>query len=75
MDELICPRCKGKEFEEFDCGPDSYDDDIIWQSWKCRKCGLWYSDWTDRWLIDCDSWIEEEDAKEYKVKKNEKHKN
>ena len=53
MEELVCPRCGGKEFTEAICGPDSVEDDISYTSDVCVNCGLWHSGWTDRWLIDC----------------------
>ena len=65
MYELVCPRCGSKEFEERDCGPDSYEDDISYTSDVCVSCGLWHSGWTDTWLVDCDSWRDEEYAEEY----------
>lgn len=63
--ELICPRCGGKQFEQIDCGPDGYEDDITYISDICEGCGLYHSGWTDTWLIDCNSWQEEESADEY----------
>ena len=60
-----CPRCHGTGFIEHDCGPDTYDDDISYISFSCRNCGLWYSGWTDKWLIDCDGWRDEENGKEF----------
>ncbi len=65
---MQCPRCKTEQFKEIDCGPDSYEDDIFYISYICIKCGLYNSGWTDKWLIECSSWIEEEDAEEYKEK-------
>lgn len=64
-EELVCPRCGGKEFTEHDCGPDGYDDDIFYLSWSCDACGLWFDGWDDKWYIDVDNWTETEDAKEY----------
>jgi hypothetical protein len=64
----VCPRCKSKDFREVDCGPDSWDDDIAYTSEICQKCGLYLSGWTDKWLIDCESWIEEETSEEYTPK-------
>ena len=64
-DELTCPRCGSQVFEERDCGPDGYDDDITYTSEICSQCGLWHSGWTDKWLIDVESWRDEEDATEY----------
>ena len=43
-----CPRCGGMEFEEFYCGPDTWDDDITWTIYRCKKCGLWYDGWTEK---------------------------
>lgn len=60
-----CPRCGRSEFDDHDCGPDSYEDDIFYISWSCRHCGLWLSGWTDRWLIDVEFWRDEETAHEY----------
>lgn len=60
-----CPRCGNTTFDEIDCGPDSYEDDIFYISQRCTKCGLWHSGWTDKWLIDVDNWRDEEDAEEY----------
>ena len=31
---MTCPRCEGRSFTEYDCGPDSRDDDITWQRQK-----------------------------------------
>lgn len=61
-----CPRCESTEFVELDCGPDSYDDDIAYTSYKCKKCGLWYDGWVDKWFVNVDYWQEVEDAEEYK---------
>ena len=61
-----CPRCGSSEFEEIWCGPDSYDDDITYTSYQCKKCGLWYDGWVDKWFIDVDHWQEVENAEEYK---------
>ena len=63
---MQCPRCKNKQFKEVDCGPDSYEDDVFYISDICTKCGLYNCGWTDNWLIDCKSWVEEESAEEYK---------
>lgn len=63
---VVCPRCGSKKLKEIDCGPDTYDDDITWTSLKCEDCGLWYSGWTDKWLINVQTWGDEEDAEEYK---------
>jgi hypothetical protein len=60
-----CPRCGNDKFNEVDCGPDSYDDDIFYISYICKQCGLYNSGWTDKWLIDCECWQDEEEAKEY----------
>lgn len=62
-----CPRCGCEEFEEHDCGPDNWDDDIFYLSYACKRCGLWYSGWTNKWLINCESWRDEEDAEEFTV--------
>jgi ribosomal protein S27AE len=64
-DVLTCPRCGSTRFREVDCGPDTYEDDIFYISQVCTNCGLWLSGWTDRWLVDVESWRDEEDAKEY----------
>lgn len=61
-----CPRCNGTAFDEIDCGPGSYDDDITWMADRCKQCGLWYSSWKDKWLIDVYSWKDEQDAEEFK---------
>lgn len=66
-DDLICPRCGGREFRELDCGPDSWEDDIYYISHLCQACGLYYSGWTERWLIDCDTWQDEADCEEWQV--------
>jgi hypothetical protein len=71
MGELTCPRCGGKGFYELDCGPDSYDDDVTWTSYECKKCGLRYSGWYDKW-VECDSWPDEEDAPEWKSEESMK---
>lgn len=60
-----CPRCKNGDFEEKTCGPDSYDDDVTWTAYVCKKCGLWYSDWSNKWLIDCEYWQDESECEEY----------
>lgn len=66
--ESACPRCGGQEFGERECGPDSYEDDITYTSDVCTRCGLWHSGWTDRWLVDCDTWLDEEGAEEYSAR-------
>lgn len=63
---MICPKCNNTTFHEIDCGPDSYEDDVFYISYKCKKCGLWLSGWTDKWLLNVDNWLDEEDAEEYK---------
>jgi hypothetical protein len=60
-----CPRCGGKTFFSVDCGPDNWEDTRTWTSYICRGCELYYSGWTDKWLVDCTGWIDEEDAEEY----------
>ncbi len=64
---MICPRCKGTEFEEIDCGPDGWDDDITYTSEKCTQCGLWHDGWDENWYIDVDSWVEVEVAEIYEA--------
>lgn len=66
MDEL-CPRCGSTQFDEHDCGADSYESDITWTAYECRTCGLWYSGWRDEWLIDVASWQDEDGATEFAV--------
>jgi len=65
---MKCPRCQGEEFKEIDCGPDS---DIFYTSEICNRCGLYHSGWTDKWLIDCENWRDEEDAKEFSLSKTQ----
>lgn len=65
--DLICPRCNGEKFDEHESGPDSYDDDIIYTSYSCNNCHLWFSDWTGKWYKDCTNWQEEEAENEYKM--------
>jgi len=65
-----CPRCDSTDFDEHDCGPDSYEDDITYTSYSCKKCGLWYDGWRDDWLIQTDGtnveyWNDSEDAVPY----------
>lgn len=62
---MICPRCGNTEFEELFSGPDSYEDDVTWMSYICTQCRLYYSSWTDKWYVDCETWQDEEDAEEY----------
>ena len=62
---MICPRCDSEEFKELDCGNDTWDDDCVWTSYICKRCGLYYSGWRNKWLIDCEVWVSEEDAKEF----------
>ena len=61
----VCPRCGGTEFEEIECGPDTWEDDVFYISYRCKKCGLWYDGWTEKWYVDVDSWMDVEDAQEY----------
>lgn len=72
MEKIVCPRCGGTEFDDRDCGPDGYDDDITWSADVCKACGLWYSSWVDKWLVDVTRWQEEEDAEEFKPESSEK---
>ena len=65
---IRCPSCFGTDLESRDCGPDGYDDDIVYTSFKCKLCGLWFDGWRNRWLLDCDSWHDEEDAREFPLK-------
>ena len=63
MDEP-CPRCGGTEFDEHECGSDTWDSYSV-TCYSCRACGLWYNTWTGAWLVDCESCCDVEDAKEY----------
>jgi predicted nucleic acid-binding Zn-ribbon protein len=70
-----CPRCGGTVFKEVDAGPDTFDDDVTWTAHKCQSCGLWYSEWLEKWLINSDGtnlniWQEEENAMEFKLEKS-----
>ena len=60
-----CPRCGGSVFREIDCGPDSWDDDVSYTSFICKDCGLYYSGWTQKWLIDCENWTDEDRCEEF----------
>jgi len=69
-----CPRCGNVKFNERDCGPDGFDDDISYVSFICTKCGLWFDGWVDNWLVDengsnIEDWQDSEDAKEFMVRK------
>lgn len=63
---LVCPRCGGTDFREIDCGPDGYEDDIVYSSDICTSCGLYHSGWSLLWLIDCDNWQDEDGATEFR---------
>jgi ribosomal protein S27AE len=63
--EEQCPRCGGLEFREVECGPDNYENDITYRSDICSNCGLYYSGWSNKWLVDCENWLNEEGAEEY----------
>ena len=65
-DKLICPRCGSSDFDEIDCGPDSYEDDIAYESYRCQKCSLWYDGWGDKWFDNINSWQDVEGAEEWK---------
>jgi len=67
-----CPRCGSTEFLDLDCGPDTWDDDVTYISYKCEKCGLWYDGWHNKWYINVDSWQEVEEAEEYKPNQQSK---
>lgn len=69
MVSMKCPRCGGEKFREVDCGPDGYDDDIAYTSEICEGCELYHSGWTDKWLINCEMWQEEEYAEEFEEKR------
>lgn len=56
-----CPNC-GKEMQEYDCGPDSYDDDITYTSDYCFDCELWCDGWFDKWGLG--TYPDSEDLKE-----------
>jgi len=61
-----CPRCgNDKEFEERDSGPDSFDDDISYTSYICKKCGLFNDGWVDKWFKDTECWSEVDDDNEF----------
>ena len=64
---LLCPRCKGLDFEEYDSGPDGYEDDIAYNSYQCKRCSLWYSDWTEKWYAGIDNWRDETEENEWIV--------
>ena len=61
-----CPRCGNTTFDERECGYDSWDSYLFYYD-VCKACGLWYDGHTDRWLTDCDSCYDVEDAREYVV--------
>ena len=44
-------RCKdcGGELYEFDDGPDGYDDDVSYISFRCKDCGLKWDGWFMQW--------------------------
>lgn len=65
IEEDRCPRCNGNDFRQVECGPDSYEDDIFYMSTICNNCGLYYSGWTGKWLVDVEGWRDEEDAEEF----------
>ena len=60
-----CPRCGGTEFDEHECGDDTWDSYSV-PYYICRGCGLWFNTWTDAWLVDCESCFDVEDAAEFK---------
>lgn len=60
-----CPRCGHTEFDEVDCGPDSYEDDITYTSYRCQSCKLFYDGWAEDWY-EVEGWWEVEDAKPWK---------
>lgn len=62
---ITCPRCGGTAFEEQDAGPDGYEDDITYTAYICVQCKLYYSGWTEKWYLDCESWTQEETAEEF----------
>jgi hypothetical protein len=61
---VSCPRCGGKDFEERECGRDTWDS-VGWTADVCLGCALWYSNWLGKWLIDCESCSDEDDAEEF----------
>lgn len=67
---MKCPRCNNTKFNEIDCGPDSYEDDITYISEICTKCDLYLSGWTNKWLINCDNWRDEDGAEEFNPSNN-----
>ena len=69
-DNLICPRCGESDFDEVDCGPDSYDDDVTYTSYRCQGCKLWYDGWVNKWFDDIESWRDTEDAEEWAPRMN-----
>jgi len=64
-EQLTCPRCGSTEFDELDSGPDTYEDDITYTSYRCRRCDLFYDEWIDKWCVDCDNWADAADAEAY----------
>jgi C4-type Zn-finger protein len=60
FDGAECPRCKGTDFREVDCGQDSYDDDITWTDTICNTCGLRHDGWNEKWYTDIEERTEYE---------------
>jgi hypothetical protein len=57
-----CPRCKGTDFREIDCG---MADDIFWNSYVCRSCGLYYSGWSRQWFVGGKDSLDDDHAEVY----------
>jgi len=68
-----CPKCGKQDYSEHDCGPDSWDDDIAWTSYRCKGCSLWYDGWSGKWYEDIEAWQDvDEYAKPYQVEVKER---
>lgn len=63
---ICCPRCGNTRFDEIDCGPDSYEDDIFYISYRCTECGLWLDGWSNEWYADIEDWKDTENAKPWR---------
>ena len=66
-DEIrYCPKCNNTEFNEHDCGADTYDDDISYSSFSCTECGLWFDGWVEKWYEGVDNWRDVEDREPFR---------
>ena len=63
---MKCPRCGNTDFKKIPCGSKGFS----WTAHICTDCKLYYSEFREKWLVNCTQYYEELDAKEYVPERN-----